>query len=100
MKHLLVLISSLALTSCGGSFFQSKAPPPAVYLLSVSAASSGPEIPVDLAVLKPRVPTGLDTDLIAALYPDRRLDHFAGARWSGQLDEMVQDLVLQAFRVL
>ncbi len=99
MKHLLVMISSLALTACGGSFFQSKAPPPAVYLLSVSAAPTGAEMPVDLAVLKPRVQTGLDTDLIAALYPDRRLDYFAGARWSGRLDEVVQDLALQAFRV-
>ena len=55
-------------------------------------------MPVDLAVLRPRVRTGLDTDLIAALYPDRRLDYFAGARWSGPLDEVVQDLALQAFR--
>ena len=99
MKHLLVLISSLALTACGNSLFQSRVPSPAVYLLSVSAAPGGAEIPVDLAVLKPRVQSGLDSDLIAALYPDRRLDHFAGARWSGRLDEMLQDLVLQAFRV-
>jgi cholesterol transport system auxiliary component len=98
VKHLLIVISSLVLTACGGSLFQSKAPPTAVYLLSVSAAPAGAEIPVDLAVQKPRVQTGLDTDLIAALYPDRRLDHFAGARWSGRLDEVVQDLALQAFR--
>ena len=99
MKYLLTMISSLALTACGGSLFQSKAPPTAVYLLSVSPAPAGAEIPADLAVLKPRVQTGLDTDLIAALYPDRRLDYFAGARWSGRLDEVVQDFVLQAFRV-
>jgi cholesterol transport system auxiliary component len=98
VKYLLMMISSLALTACGGSLFQSNAPAPAVYLLSVSAAPTGAEIPVDLAVLKPRVQTGLDTDLIAALYPDRRLDYFAGARWSGRLDEMLQDLLLQAFR--
>jgi cholesterol transport system auxiliary component len=98
VKYLLMMISSLALAACGGSLFQSKAPPPAVYLLSVSAAPGGAEIPVDLAVLKPRVQTGLDTDLIAALYPDRRLDYFAGARWSGRLDEVVHDLALQAFR--
>jgi cholesterol transport system auxiliary component len=41
---------------------------------------------------------GLDTTQIAALYPDRRLDHFAGARWSGLLDEVMQDLAIQAFR--
>jgi len=43
------------------------------------------------------VRTGLDNDRIAALYPDRRLDYFAAARWSGPLDEVVQDLALQAF---
>jgi ABC-type uncharacterized transport system auxiliary subunit len=54
-------------------------------------------IPVDLTVLMPRVRTGLDNDRIAALYPDRRLDYYAAARWSGPLDEVVQDLALQAF---
>ena len=49
-------------------------------------------------MLLPRVRTGLETDRIAALYPDRRLDYFAGARWSGPLDEVMQDLMLQAFR--
>jgi cholesterol transport system auxiliary component len=45
----------------------------------------------------PRVRTGLNNDRIAALYPDRKLDYYAAARWSGPLDEVVQDLVLQAF---
>jgi len=51
----------------------------------------------DLAVLKPRVRAGLDTERIAALYPDRRLDYFADARWSGPLDEVIQDLAVQVF---
>lgn len=96
--RLLSLASVLALAACG-SLFESKAPPPSVYLLSFKAnAPSSAEIPVDLAVLKPRVRIGLGNDYIAVLYPDRRLDHFAGARWSGPLDEVVQDLALQAFR--
>ncbi len=99
MRRLLCAVCALALAACGGSLFQSKVPPPSVYLLSAGAAApSGAEIPADLAVLKPRVRTGLDSDLIAALYPDRRLDYFAGARWSGPLDEVVQDLALQEFR--
>jgi len=99
MKRLLCMVCVLALAACGGSLFQSKVPPPSVYLLSAGAgAPSGTEIPADLAVLKPRVRVGLDSDLIAALYPDRRLDYFAGARWSGPLDEVVQDLALQIFR--
>jgi len=99
MMRLLCAVCALALSGCGGSLFQSKVPPPSVYLLSAGAAApSGAEIPADLAVLKPRVRIGLDSDLIAVLYPNRRLDHFAGARWSGPLDEVLQDLAMQVFR--
>lgn len=96
MRSFSVLLSVLALAGCGGSFFHSNAPSPSVYLLSVKAGGVGPNLPADLTVLPPRVRTGLDTDFIAALYSDRRLDHFAGAHWSGPLDEVVQDLALQA----
>jgi ABC-type uncharacterized transport system auxiliary subunit len=98
-----LLIMTLALAGCGGSFFQTKAAPPKMYLLSapkpaVAAVSeAAPQIPADLAVLKPRVRAGLDTDRIAALYPDRRLEYFADARWSGTLDEVIQELAVQEF---
>jgi ABC-type uncharacterized transport system auxiliary subunit len=99
VRRLCYSTALLALTACGGSLFQSHVPPRSVYVLSATAAPLGREIPVDLAVLKPLVRTGLDTDLIAALYPDRRLDYFAAARWSGRLDDVVRDLALQTFRV-
>ncbi|MGO9425931.1 MAG: ABC-type transport auxiliary lipoprotein family protein [Steroidobacteraceae bacterium] len=99
MMRLLCAICTLALAACGGSLFQSKVPPASVYLLSAGAAApSGAEIPADLAVLEPRVRIGLGSDLIAVLYADRRLDYFAGARWSGPLDAVVQDLAIQVFR--
>jgi len=94
--------------ACSGSLFQSKVVAPSTYLLSApsgirTAASSAPApapapLAADLAVLKPRVRAGLDTDRIAVLYPDRRLQYFADARWSGSLDDVVQDLAMQAFR--
>jgi len=94
--------------ACTGSLFQSKVVAPSTYLLSApsgirTAASSAPApapapLAADLAVLKPRVRAGLDTDRIAVLYPDRRLQYFADARWSGSLDDVVQDLAMQAFR--
>jgi ABC-type uncharacterized transport system auxiliary subunit len=92
-----VLVSALG--ACTGSFFKSSAPATSTYLLSVKpeARAGAVAIPADLTVLMPRVRTGLDNDRIAALYPDRRLDYFAAARWSGPLDEVVQDLALQAF---
>jgi cholesterol transport system auxiliary component len=93
--------------ACTGSLFQSKVVPPSTYLLSISPGTGAAVLPAaapaspmnaDLAVLKPRVRAGLDTDRIAVLYPDRRLDYFADARWSGPLDDVVQDLAVQAFR--
>jgi ABC-type uncharacterized transport system auxiliary subunit len=114
LTHAAMALTVICLAACTGSLFQSKAVPPAVYMLSAglepgkSAAPAGaaapgtpaaggpaPTIPVDLAVLKPRLRTGLEMDRIAVLYPDRRLDYFADARWSGPLSEVLQDFVIQ-----
>jgi ABC-type uncharacterized transport system auxiliary subunit len=105
---ILVLGVCGAVTACTGSLFRSKVVPPSTYLLSAppginaaaSSASAAAPAPLaaDLAVLKPRVRAGLDTDRIAVLYPDRRLDYLADARWSGSLDDVMQDLTVQAFR--
>jgi cholesterol transport system auxiliary component len=99
MRAVLTVFLSVALAACGG-LFKNKAPPPTMYLLSAGpkppvAESSAGSAPMDLAVLRPRVRAGLDTDRIAALYPDRRMDYFANVRWSGPLDEVVQDLAVQ-----
>ena len=100
LAPLLTGVLAATLGACTGSFFKSNQPPPSTFLLSVTPqpAPGGVAIPLDLTVLMPRVRTGLNTDRIAALYPDGKLEYFAGARWSGPLDEVVQDLVLQAFR--
>jgi cholesterol transport system auxiliary component len=95
---ILPLSLAFAIAACG-SLFQTKAAPPTMYLLSIAtkAPQAGAALPVDLAVLKPRVRAGLDTDRIALLYPDRRLDYFASVRWSGPLDELMQELAVQEF---
>jgi ABC-type uncharacterized transport system auxiliary subunit len=91
------------LTACAGSLFKNNLAPPTMYLLSATPKASSadplkaPAAPIDLAVLKLRVRAGLDTERIAALYPDRHLDYFAGVRWSGPLDEVLQDLAVQEF---
>jgi cholesterol transport system auxiliary component len=102
----ILVLPALCLAACTGSLFQSKAVPPAVYLLSPIAGSpagdpaapGAPKIAVDLAILKPKLRPGLESDRIAVLYPDRHLDYFAGARWSGPLGEVLQDLAVQEFR--
>jgi ABC-type uncharacterized transport system auxiliary subunit len=92
-----LLAACLALVGCTGSLFQSKASPSSVYLLSAHVAPVHVSVAADLAVMRPSLRAGLDTDRIAVLYPDKRLDYFADARWSGPLDEVVQDLAVQAF---
>jgi ABC-type uncharacterized transport system auxiliary subunit len=112
-----MILPAFGLASCTGSLFQSKAAPPTIYMLPARGASpaanpatganaaapaagaSVAEIPVDLAVLKPRMRIGLESDRIAVLYPDRRLDYFADARWSGPLGEVLQDLMVQEFHL-
>ena len=96
-----VALPLIGLAACG-SLFQSKIAPPTVYMLpagagSAQTASTGAVIPADLAVLKPKLRTGLETDRIAVLYPDRHLDYFADARWSGPLDDVLQDFAVQEF---
>jgi ABC-type uncharacterized transport system auxiliary subunit len=104
MRRFVPVAIFAALAACGGSLFQTKAAPPTMYLLSAVPASvpvipGPPPVATDLAVFRPRVRAGLDTDRIAALYPDRRLDFFADVRWSGPLDEVIQDLTIQKFRL-
>jgi ABC-type uncharacterized transport system auxiliary subunit len=98
MKYFLAAtLSMLSVAGCG-SLFRSHAPATTTYQLSVAPQPAAAPIAADLAVLAPHVRGGLDNDRIAALYPDRRLDYFAAARWSAPLDEMLLDLTLQAFR--
>lgn len=102
MRVPLVLLLAATLAACAGALFKDKAAPPTMYMLSATVKSApadaaGGAVPADLAVLRPRVRAGLNTERIAALYPDRRLDYFADVRWSGPLDEVLQDLAVQEF---
>jgi cholesterol transport system auxiliary component len=106
-RTVLLALLGVTLASCAGSLFKNKAAPPTMYMLGAMRKAPGGETrggqpaggnpPSDLAVLRPRVRAGLDTDRIAALYPDRRMDYFADVRWSGPLDEVLQDLAVQEF---
>jgi cholesterol transport system auxiliary component len=104
-RTLLPALLGMTLAACAGSLFKNKAAPPTMYMLGAMHRAPGGEArggqagdpPRDLAVLRPRVRAGLDTDRIAALYPDRRMDYFADVRWSGPLDEVLQDLAVQEF---
>ncbi len=104
---MLLALLGVTLAACAGSLFKNKAAPPTMYMLGATRTTPAGDArggeardgQSDLAVLRPRVRAGLDTDRIAALYPDRRMDYFADVRWSGPLDEVLQDLAVQEFHV-
>jgi cholesterol transport system auxiliary component len=99
LSALLVLAT---LAACTGSLFQSKRGPATIYrLMPAPPAQAMPPstVAADLAILKPKMPTGLEMDRIAVLYPDRRLDYFADARWSGPLNEVLQEFAVQEFHL-
>jgi len=93
---------ALFLAACGG--LQSKQPPPALYVLhSETAAESGApatgKTDKVMIVPEPQMPPGFKTDQIALLMQDgRRLDYFADARWSADLDRVLQDFIVQSLR--
>ena len=111
-RTMLLALLGVTLAACAGSLFKNKAAPPTMYMLGATHSTPAVDPPggsppggeptsnvvlSDLAVLRPRVRAGLNTDRIAALYPDRHLDYYADVRWSGPLDEVLQDLAVQQF---
>ena len=90
MSRLPAFACVLLLAACTGSLFKDKAVPPSVYLLSAGAAAGapGPQIPADLSILRPRVRTGLESDRVAILYPDRDSTTRGVGRIYGQCHDM------------
>jgi len=106
MKHRSRLLAALAglcsaslLAGCGGGLFQSHQAAPQVYELRPPAAGPlAPRIAATLVVARPAVRPGLDSDRIAVLLPDRRVDAFAGSRWSAPVPVLVQSLLIEGLR--
>lgn len=94
----LLCFCAASLGACTSMLFRSKLAPPVIYQLATAEGVKGPAIGTDLEVLTPLLRTGLDTDRIAASYPDHRMDYFAGAHWSGRLDDVVGQLAVRQFR--
>ena len=106
MRRLLAVAAAVVMApgmaGCAGSLFETKVAPPTTYRLAALPVSPGaapaPASSLDLAVLRPRVLAGLESERIAVLYPDRHLDYYAGSRWGGPLEQVVQDLAIEVLR--
>lgn len=90
--------ASLYLTGCStGSLFDSDTPVPQNYVLAPAPAASADAspAPVDVAITRPDLAPGLDTDRIAVLN-ERQLDYYRGVRWGSRAIEMIQTLVVDS----
>jgi ABC-type uncharacterized transport system auxiliary subunit len=77
------------------------APPADVYTLKAAAGGSAKQGGNGgvIVVARPEVPTGFDTDRIALMFEQgHRLDYYAGASWSGRLNDVLRNFVVQSAR--
>lgn len=100
-SSLLVLASALMCTACTGSLFESDIPVATRYVLAAVPPATSPTpsaaTQVDLAISRPDVAPGLDSDRVAVLR-GRQLDYYRGAQWGGTVIEVVQALLINSFQ--
>jgi cholesterol transport system auxiliary component len=79
---------------CTGSLFESDTPVSINYVLApAKAAGAGAPTQADLAIGRPSVAPGLDTERIAVL-KGRELDYYRAARWGGNTGDVLQSLLV------
>jgi ABC-type uncharacterized transport system auxiliary subunit len=95
-----VLLGCVLAAGCTGSLLKSELPVPQTYRLTPLAAESTAAAPFDALLLvgRPVVAPGLDTERIAVLRPDRRLDYFSGSQWGAALPDVVQEAVIESLQ--
>lgn len=95
-----IATSTLLASGCLSGAFDSEVPQRGVYVLSAPASTAPATAPlaVDLIIARPNARPGLDSDRIALLNADRRLDYYAGGRWGAAAEIVVQDLLVESLR--
>jgi cholesterol transport system auxiliary component len=97
-KPALAVLAAVLSTACSGSLFESNIPPPLRYVLAPApkAATTVAPTPANLAIGRPSLSPGLDTDRIAVL-KGRQLDYYRGVRWGDHAAEVVQSMLVASF---
>jgi len=95
----LIGLSSTVLSACGGNLI---GPPDAgpMYMVAPkfpAAQPGGEKVTWALAILRPIVAAGLDTDRIALTQPDGSMDYYAKASYPDRLPSIVQQSILDGF---
>lgn len=91
-RLLFALLLAPALTAACSGILSSGEPPRQTYLLEPLESSGGDGTGAPLSLSISSIP-GLDTDRILALATDKRLNHYANARWSDNLPDVLSSVV-------
>jgi len=96
-RHATLIIAAFVLGACSG--LKSHQPAPEVYVLRARPVPAAPRtVEATLVIARPSARPGLDGDRIAVTMADRRVDAYAGGRWSAALPRVVESLLLDGFR--
>jgi cholesterol transport system auxiliary component len=98
-RALIVALASLALVACGG-VFESSLAPPQTYVLRLPPPSGIATTAVAGALLvqRPEAGPGLESERIALLRTDSRLDYYAASRWAAPAPDLLESVLVDALR--
>lgn len=98
LARVLLTAAAAVLAGCSGGL-KSDAPAAQAYVIAAAPAPSATAaLPARLQIAYPTMQPGLESDRIALIRPDRRLDYYAASRWAGPLPEVIEALAVETFR--
>jgi cholesterol transport system auxiliary component len=94
----IIFISLLLLAGCS-SILPKGAPAPRQYTLNapIVHTTAAQQISVGLQILQPQATPGLESERIILRRDDNRIDYFANAKWTSNLNALVQSLLVESF---
>jgi len=96
-RLLLIGASALTPSACTKDLLGPPEPGPIYPVRPTFAAVQGEKVGWALAILRPDLPGGLDTDRIAVIQADGSMDYYANATYPERLSPIVQQTLLDAF---
>jgi cholesterol transport system auxiliary component len=93
----LIGASALTLSGCGKDLIGPPEASPIYPVHPVFPAASGEKVGWDLAILRPDMAAGLDSDRIALIQADGMMDFYAKANYPDSLPPIVQQALLDGF---
>ncbi len=87
----------LLLAACGSVLPEGRTAPQLYTLNTADITKAANRLPYRLEITQPQAKPGLDNNRIALRRDANRLDYFADTRWAGELNTLLQTLLVSSF---